>query len=71
MSTHPAIQFLATEERLRRERARAARRSAVIRCQWYALCALPAAGTVAHPVLGDVPTCSRCAEKHDLTLTAY
>ncbi len=37
-------------------------------CQWFALCDRPADGTVAHPVLGDTPTCARCADKLDLTL---
>ena len=32
-------------------------------CQWFALCTNPAAGTVAHPILGSVPTCQRCADK--------
>lgn len=35
-------------------------------CQWYALCTNSAAGEVKHPVLGHVPTCTRCAAKHDL-----
>lgn len=30
-------------------------------CQWFARCPHPASTTVAHPVLGDVPTCARCA----------
>jgi hypothetical protein len=37
-------------------------------CQWFALCANPADGVVRHPVLGDVPTCKRCAQKLDLDL---
>jgi len=37
-------------------------------CQWFALCDRPAAGVVAHPVLGQVPTCSRCAATHGLEL---
>ena len=32
-------------------------------CEWFALCTKPAAGTVAHPILGDVPICERCAER--------
>lgn len=31
------------------------------RCQWFALCENEATGTTPHPVLGDVPTCPRCA----------
>lgn len=37
-------------------------------CEWFALCDKPAAGVVVHPVLGDVPCCTRCAEKLDLKL---
>lgn len=40
------------------------------RCRWFAGCTNPAEGTVAHPVLGDVPTCRRCASKLDLELVA-
>lgn len=36
-------------------------------CEWYALCDNPADGMVSHPILGEVPTCQRCADKHDLT----
>lgn len=38
------------------------------RCEWYALCPNPADGTVKHPVLGDVPTCQRCADRFELLL---
>lgn len=37
-------------------------------CEWYALCTNEADGLVAHPILGNVPTCTRCADKHSLTL---
>jgi hypothetical protein len=37
-------------------------------CKWYLLCTNPADGVVKHPILGNVPTCTRCAEKHDLEL---
>lgn len=40
-------------------------------CAWYALCDHGADGTVSHPVLGDVPTCRRCADKHALDLVPY
>lgn len=30
-------------------------------CEWFALCDRPATVLVQHPVLGDVPTCDRCA----------
>lgn len=39
-----------------------------LQCAWYLACAEPANGLVQHPVLGYVPTCLRCATKHDLTL---
>lgn len=29
-------------------------------CEWFAMCANPAVGTVAHPIMGEVPTCQRC-----------
>lgn len=35
-------------------------------CEWFVLCDNRAVGTVAHPVLGSVPTCQRCADKLDL-----
>ena len=38
------------------------------KCEWFALCDYPAIGTVAHPVLGDVPVCGRCADKLDLVV---
>jgi hypothetical protein len=37
-------------------------------CEWFALCENPATGLVAHPVLGHVPTCQRCADRFNLTL---
>lgn len=40
-------------------------------CQWYAFCVIDAVGTVHHPILGDVPTCQRCATKHELDLVPY
>lgn len=41
----------------------------MILCEWFALCTREAAGTVYHPVLGDVPTCDRCRDKADPLLT--
>lgn len=38
-------------------------------CEWFARCVRIAAGVVAHPILGDVPTCAECAKKMNLTLT--
>jgi hypothetical protein len=35
-------------------------------CEWYALCDHPATIFVRHPILGPVPTCDRCADKHNL-----
>jgi len=32
-------------------------------CQWFLLCENPATTTVAHPVLGAVPCCARCAAR--------
>lgn len=37
-------------------------------CQWFLKCENTATGTVAHPVLGPVPTCRRCADLLDLAL---
>lgn len=37
-------------------------------CEWFAGCDRPAAGVVAHPVLGDVATCQVCADRFELDL---
>lgn len=37
-------------------------------CEYYALCTNQAEGVIEHPILGNVPACKRCADKHDLTL---
>lgn len=37
-----------------------------VTCAWYALCANPSVGTVSHPILGDVPICDRCCDKHSM-----
>lgn len=34
-------------------------------CQWFAHCDNQATATKAHPVLGAVPVCARCAAKID------
>lgn len=39
-------------------------------CEWFLLCDNQAVGTVAHPILGSVPTCQRCANKLGLTFEA-
>lgn len=39
-----------------------------ILCEWFAGCENTADGTVWHPALGNVPTCTRCAEKLSLDL---
>jgi hypothetical protein len=33
-------------------------------CQYFMLCAEPAVTSVPNPVLGDVPTCAKCADKY-------
>lgn len=40
-------------------------------CEWYALCMNAAVGTSKHPILGDVPICSRCAIKHELKVDVW
>jgi hypothetical protein len=30
-------------------------------CQWFLRCTNEATGTTPHPILGEVPTCDRCA----------
>lgn len=50
-------------ERARRAALAVARSETL--CQWFALCARRAAGVIAHPVLGYVPTCERCAALAD------
>lgn len=37
-------------------------------CMWFAACVRPAAGLVRHPIIGNVPTCTHCAERHELNL---
>lgn len=32
-------------------------------CHWFLNCTNPATTTVKHPILGDVPTCARCAAR--------
>jgi hypothetical protein len=35
-------------------------------CEWFALCDRPADWLIPHPILGQVPTCQRCADKLNL-----
>lgn len=35
-------------------------------CEWYALCTNQANGHVSHPILGAVPTCLRCKDRHGM-----
>lgn len=35
-------------------------------CEWFALCDHEAVGLVAHPIIGSVPVCQRCADKLDM-----
>lgn len=39
------------------------------RCKQFALCANSPDGTVTHPILGEVPTCQRCADKLGLDIS--
>jgi hypothetical protein len=32
-------------------------------CEWWAMCANEATGTMPHPIIGDVPICDRCRAK--------
>lgn len=40
-------------------------------CEYFALCMNPSDGVVIHPILGDVPTCTRCATRMGVTLFPY
>lgn len=35
-------------------------------CSWYALCDNEATVLVRHAILGGVPTCQRCVDRHEL-----
>lgn len=37
-------------------------------CGYFAFCTNVAEGTIPHPILGDVPTCQRCADRVGLAL---
>jgi hypothetical protein len=52
------------EAKWRRDREIAAiDEAAPAKCKWFALCDNPATATAAHPILGAVPICARCAAK--------
>ena len=34
-------------------------------CQWFIMCLNPATGVEPHPILGEVPICTRCKKKID------
>jgi hypothetical protein len=36
-------------------------------CEWFAGCRRTAEVIAVHPILGDVPTCRVCADRHELT----
>lgn len=42
--------------------------AAVLLCAWYARCTRPAVGATPHPILGPVPVCQRCADRHELVV---
>jgi hypothetical protein len=46
-------------------------REAIQMCEWFLLCDRDAAGTVTHPILGEVPVCERCASALGLDLNRY
>lgn len=39
----------------------------MIVCEWFALCANETDMGAAHPILGVVPICQRCADRFDMT----
>lgn len=45
--------------------------SARLFCEWYAKCDHDMDGLVAHPILGQVPCCQRCADRHELTFSSF
>ena len=40
-------------------------------CEQFLLCVNPAEGVTAHPILGLVPSCARCADKLDQPLLPF
>ena len=43
----------------------------VVACGWFARCDRPANGVQPHPILGDIPSCQRCADVVSGTLTPW
>lgn len=39
----------------------------IVICQWFAMCDQEADRLIIFPILGDIPTCARCAEKLGLS----
>ena len=64
---HPTLE---DAQKHARERAEDERMYLLL-CEWYPNCDNYADGAVAHPVLGMVPTCERCATKHSMTLIPF
>jgi hypothetical protein len=44
------------------ETPRPAGDNALVDCRWFIQCGRKATGTTKHPIMGDVPTCDRCAK---------
>jgi hypothetical protein len=66
--SHPASTVVLVRLDGARQWHRFDRATLVVYCGWYAGCGEPAIGLTPHPVLGPVPICQRCAEKHDLPI---
>lgn len=66
----PGLATLELARRNARERAEDEQMYLLL-CEWYPGCDNYADGAVAHPILGNVPTCERCAAKHSMTLVPF
>lgn len=66
----PGLATLELARRNARERAEDEQMYLLL-CEWYADCDNYADGSVANPILGAVPTCTRCATKHNKTLVPF
>lgn len=38
-----------------------------VMCEWFAMCANMTSDATAHPIMGPVPICTRCAAKCEIT----